>query len=98
MFKNVAGQKVAVYAFGTVAGVGKSGDAANITARITKDGGASAATNDANPTEIDATFMPGLYLFDMTQAETNADLVIVHPLTVTADIQIEPIFIYTRAP
>ena len=68
----------------------------NITAQISKDGAATAATDDTNPTELDATDAPGVYLFDLTQAETNADLVVVAPVSATADILIEPLIIYTE--
>jgi len=92
--KNVASQKVAVYAWDTVNRVAKTGDAANITGQISKDGGAAAATNDTNPTELDATNFPGVYIFDMTQAETNADLVILQAKSSSTGISILPVLIY----
>lgn len=97
MFKNVASQKVAVYAHDTAADAPKTGDAANITAYISKDGGAAAQTNDANPTELDATNMKGIYVFDLTQAETNCDLFLLSAVSATADIFIQPVEIYTTA-
>jgi hypothetical protein len=96
MFKNVAGQKVAVFAYDTDTNAPKTGDAANITAQISKDGGATAATNDVNPTELDATDAKGVYLFDTLQAESNADLVILSPVSSTANITLEPVIIYTQ--
>lgn len=90
LFKNVASQKVAVFAVDRVTGEGKTGDAANITAEISIGGGASAATNDVNPTELDATDHPGVYLFDLTQAETNGDLIVITPVSTTANIVFEP--------
>ena len=97
MFKNVASQKVAVFAWDNSLGVEKTGDAANISAQISKDGAAPAATNDVAPTELDATDAPGVYLFDMLQAETNADLVVISPVSSTTDIVLRPVFIYTKA-
>lgn len=97
MFKNATGQRVDIYAFDGSTGKGKAGDAANITARISKDGGTSAAVADTNPTERDAVNMPGLYSFDVTQAETNADLLILHPLSSTSLIRIDPVSMYTLA-
>ena len=91
MYKNIGSQKVAVFAWDGAAGTPKAGDAANITAKISLDGGASAATNDANPTELDATDHPGIYIFDLLQAETNADLVVITPVSSTSDITIRPI-------
>lgn len=95
LYKNVASQKVAVYAHDTSADSAKTGDAANITAQVSKDGGATAASNDTNPTELDATDAPGIYIFDLTQAETNCDLCILYAQSSTADVQIEPVVIYT---
>lgn len=95
LYKNVASQKLAVYAHDTAADAAKTGDAAQISAQISLDGGATAATNDAAPTELDAADAPGIYIFDLTQAETNADLVIVCPVSSTADVSLEPVIIYT---
>ena len=96
MFKNVASQKVAVYAWDNAAGAAKTGDAANISAQISKDGAACAATNDAAPTELDATDAPGIYIFDMEQAETNADLIVIAPVSSTTDIVLRPVILYTK--
>lgn len=93
--KNGAGQKVAVYAWDEAAGAPKTGDAANITARISKDGGTSAATNDTNPAELDSTNMKGVYVFDLTQAETNADLIVISAVSSSANVVIRPVFIST---
>ena len=98
MFRNVASQKLAVFAYDTSSGppyAGKTGDAANITAEISKDGGTSAGTNDVNPTELDAVDHPGIYLFDLTQAETNADLIVVTPVSATANIELDPVQVFT---
>lgn len=94
MFKNVASQKVAVFAWDNASGAAKTGDAANITAQISIDGAATAATNDANPTELDATDAPGTYIFDLTQAETNGDLIIIQAASSTSDIEIRPVYAY----
>lgn len=96
MFKNVASQKIAVYAWDNALGVAKTGDAANITAQISKDGGVSAATDDVNPTELDAADHPGTYLFDALQAESNGDLIMVTPVSSTPDIVLLPVYIYTQ--
>jgi len=96
MFKNTASQKIAVFAWDTLADAEITGDAANISAQISLDGGATAPTNDAAPTELDATDAPGIYLFDMTQAETNADKVILFAVSSTAGVTFDPVVIYTR--
>lgn len=96
MYKNVASQKIAVYATTLSTGAAKTGDASNITAQISLDGGATAATNDANPAELDATDAPGIYVFDMQQAETNADMIVLYSKSSTSGVSIEPVVIYTR--
>jgi len=95
LYKNVASQKIPVFAWDTANDAPKTGNAAAITAQISKDGGACAATNDTNPTELDATDAPGIYIFDMLQAETNADMIVLFAKSSTADITLEPVIIYT---
>jgi len=97
VYKNKASQKLAVEAIDTSDGTMKTGDAGNITAQISKDGGGNAATNDANPTELDNTNHPGVYIFDMLQAETNADLVVLTASSATGNISLgEPLSILTQ--
>lgn len=98
MFKNVASQKIAVYAYDTAANGAKTGDAANISAQISIDGAATAPTDDVVPTELDAADAPGVYIFDMTQAETNGDLIILSAISSTGNIILDPVFIYTVTP
>lgn len=93
IYKNKAGQKLAVYAFDPTTGDAVTGDSANITATISLDGAAGAATNDANPTEIGTT---GVYVFYPTQAETNADLIVLAAVSGTADVLIEPLIVFTE--
>ncbi len=96
MFKNVASQKVIVFAWDNAAGVPKTGDAANITGRISKEGIDDAASNDVNPTEISATTHKGLYTFNMLKAETDCNLFGLTPESATPDIALQPIILYTR--
>ncbi len=86
MLRNVASQKWRVYAWDATTGLAKTGDAANISARITKDYGSSAATNDTNPTEVSNTLEKGMYEFDLTQAETDAFIVMLAPQSSTSNI------------
>jgi len=96
VYKNVASQKIAMYAWDGASGEAKTGDASNITAQISIDGGSSGALNDTNPTEIDAVNHPGIYIFDLTQEETNGDLLNITPISSTNDVVINPIIIYTN--
>jgi len=93
MKKNVSGQRWVVFAYDLTDGTPKTGDAAQITAKISKDGGALTATNDTNPTELE----DGFYEFDLTQAETNAYELFLSPESSTSDIQVvgSPATIFT---
>lgn len=91
MFKNKANQGIYVFAYDTISNVPKTGDAANITANISKDGAAAAGVSDTNPTEIGE----GIYWFDLAQAETNADTIAVTPSSTTAGVQVDPTVIAT---
>lgn len=96
IYKNKASQKLAVYAHDTSADAPKTGDAANITAQISLDGGSTNATNDTNPTELSSTNAKGVYIFDLTQGESNADMVILSAVSSTSNISIEPVIAYTE--
>jgi hypothetical protein len=82
--KNVASQKWRVFAFNTTTNAAVAGDAANITAKIAKDWAAATATNDVNPTEVE----DGYYVFDLLQAETNADVLDLYPESSTSNVQV----------
>ena len=96
MQKNIAGQKWCVFAFNLTNNTFLSGDAANITANLRIDGGAANAIDDVNPTELE----DGFYAFDITQAETSGDMILISPQSSTSDIQVigVPGVIYTTAP
>jgi len=86
MKKNVASQKIRVFAFDSTTSSPKTGDAANLTAYISKDFGAITALTDTSATEEDATNAKGYYLFDITQSETNADDILITCKSSTANI------------
>jgi hypothetical protein len=75
MYKNVAGQKLRVFAFDTSTNAPVTDDAANITCKVSKDNGGRVALEDTNPVETE----DGYYLFDLTQAETNANTLDFYP-------------------
>src|SRR4051812_12688470 len=97
MFKNVANQKLIVFAFDATTNLPKTGDAANITAYVSKDYGAATVLADTTATELDATNAKGYYLFDLTQAETNADTLLFTAKSATANIVVVgvPATVYT---
>ena len=97
MFKNVAA-KVIVFAFDTTTNTAKTGDAANITAYVSKDYGAVTALTDTSATEMDATNAKGYYLVDITATEANADILLISGKSSTANIAVigAPAAIFTR--
>lgn len=97
MFKNVA-SKFIVFAFNATDNTPKTGDAAQITAYVSKDYGTVTVLGDTSATEMDATNAPGYYLFDAAQAETNGDCLMVSGKSSTANIKVigAPAVIYTR--
>lgn len=91
LFKNVAGQKVPVFAYNKTTGVAVTGDAANITAHISKDGAAGVASTDVNPTQIGG----GWYVFDLTQEESDCDLFLLYAVSGTSNVLVTGLSGYT---
>ena len=83
MKKNVADQKVLVFAF-TIADGKKTGDAANITCKVSKDNGERVDLTDNVAVETEG----GFYLFSLTQEETNADTLDFYPVSTTPDVEV----------
>lgn len=98
MFKNVASQKISVFAFDTTTGAAKTGDAANITVYVNKEWAGVNALTDASATEIDSTNAKGWYLFDVSQTETNADALLFTGKSSTANISVVGQLIYSMPP
>lgn len=96
MKKNVAGQKWTVFAFNRTTNLPVAGDAANITANLRIDGGGTNPVDDTNPTVLEG----GYYVFDITQAESNGDLLAIAPSSTTSNVQVigVPGAIYTTTP
>lgn len=96
MFKNVAGQKIQMFAFDYSTGAPKTGDAANITPYIAKDGGAVTALTDTSATELSSTNAAGWYEFDVSQTESNADMVLFTGKSSTANVAVVGMRMLTR--
>jgi hypothetical protein len=96
IYKNTASQKIAVFAYTAATGAAKTGDAAQITAYISKDWGGAAAITDTNPTELDATNMKGWYVFDLSQAETNAEVLTIAPVSSTSGVVLDQVQVFTQ--
>lgn len=97
IYKNTAGQKIGVFAYTASTGAAKTGDAAQITCYESIGFAAADQLDDANPTELDATNMPGWYVFDLTQAETNGEVLIFAPKSSTSGVVLDQIQVVTEA-
>ncbi len=100
MFKNVASQKLTVFAFDATTSLPKTGDAANLTAYLDKDDAGLNALTDTSAAEIDATNAKGYYRFDVSQSESNADKILFTCKSSTANIVVVavPAVVYTVPP
>lgn len=87
MQKNVGSQTLDVFAWDTVNATGKTGDAANITGKVSIDDGTLTAIGDTNPTEVES----GYYRFTLTQAETNGNKLTFVCVSATANIEVFPL-------
>ena len=88
MFKNVASQHIALFAFDTATNLPKTGDGANITPYVSKDYGTVTVLGTTTATEMDATNAPGWYSFVLAQAETNADMLVFTAKSSTSGIKL----------
>lgn len=95
MFKNVASQKITFLVIDTATNLPKTGDAANLTAYVSIDDGVVTVLTDTSASELDATNAPGLYSFDLTQAETNGDKLVFSGKSSTSGVRVVPMPIYT---
>lgn len=84
MKKNTAAQKWIVFAFDETNNTPKAGDAAQITAKISRDGAAGGAVTDTNPTELEG----GYYVFDIDAADSNGDYLAIIPVSSTGNVQV----------
>ena len=96
LLQNIVNQKLVVFAFDVTTNLPVTGDAANITGKISQDWGARNAFNVGNPDEQEN----GYYVFALTQAETNGHVLNVYPESSTPNVQVigVPGTIYTSSP
>jgi len=86
MYRNTAGT-LKVFAFNRTNNAPVTGGAAQITCKVSLDGGARVALADTNPTEME----DGYYLFDVTSGETNGTTADFFPESSTANVQVIPV-------
>lgn len=84
MIKNQSGQKWRVFAFNRTNNLPVTGDAANITAKISGNYGTATALTNTNPVETE----DGYYLFELTKDETNYDDISIYPESSTSNVQV----------
>ena len=76
-----------VFAFSTLTSLPVDGDAANITAKLRKDGSAWSVITDTNPSPIAGE--PGFYRFDLTESERDVSLELrIFPTSSTSGVQV----------
>ncbi len=88
--KNTASQKLEVFAFDYSTGAPKTADAANLTAYVNIDDAGYNALTDTSATEVDSTNKKGLYVFDLTQGETNGTKLAFTCKSSTANVSVIP--------
>lgn len=96
-YKNTTGQKMMFFARDMATGLPKTGDAANITARVSIDGGVVHALVDTSASEVNATTAQGWYKFDVSQAETNGNMLLFTAGSSTSDVNLAGCLVITRA-
>ena len=82
--KNVGSQQLIVYAFDTSTGADRTGDELNLSCKVSKDGGSLLALATPAATELE----DGMYSFQLSQAETNADVLTFAPESSTASTKV----------
>lgn len=97
MLKNIAGQKLTLYAVDAGTGLPKTGDAANMVFYASQDDSsyAAIASNSGVPTEDDSTHAQGLYSILLSQAETNGLKLKFSGKSTTSNVVVMPAVIYT---
>lgn len=93
LLKNTAGQFVVVYVHDTLSDSAKTGYAASLTGWISKDGGTfvEIGAHPHNPTELAF----GFYKFELTQAEANANNIIVTAVPASTQFVVTPAVLQT---
>lgn len=87
--RNVANQKLVVFAFDTTTGAAKTGDAANITVYYKELGGSVTVLTDGGLTEaaeLDAINAPGYYEVDIAAGEIDTAYTYFFPKSSTANV------------
>lgn len=95
LLKNTAGQGVFLYEYTISTGAPKTGDSAQITGYWSLDGGTATVFGTANPTELSATNMPGVYWQPLATGETNGNAIAFAWKSGTSGVAIDPLLVLT---
>lgn len=100
MFKNVASQKVVLYAYNSTTGAPVTGltTGATFAPYVSINGAAPAALGTTTVTELDATNLPGWYAVQPSQSETNGDMLLFGGKSSTSNVYINGFPIFTDPP
>lgn len=100
MFKNVASQKVVLYAYNSTTGAPVTGltTGATFAPYVSINGAAPAALGTTTVTELDATNLPGWYAVQPSQGETNGDMLLFGGKSSTSNVYINGFPIFTDPP
>jgi hypothetical protein len=90
MQKNVAGQKVVVYAYDDITGDAKTGDNSNLSGTVSKDTGSFSSAGGSF-----AEIALGYYSYSPTTAETNCDVFLLSTVSTTANVLLDGVIVYT---
>lgn len=93
MYRNVAGQKITMYARNTSTGAPVTGDDPNMTPRVAIDGsGTPTVLSTTTVVEWSSAKCPGLYYIQPTAAETNGEDVAYYITSTTANVECYRLF------
>ncbi|MFO0937818.1 MAG: hypothetical protein U0798_15040 [Gemmataceae bacterium] len=81
---------VRYFAYNSTSGQPQTGDVANHTIRIQKDNGSLVAPTNT-PAEVSATYAKGVYILQLTSAETDCQNLLLSGVSSTANVLIDPV-------
>lgn len=81
---------VRYYAYDSSTGQPKTGDVANHTLRIQKDNG-SVVEPTNRPSEVNSTYAKGVYILQLTAAETDCQNLLLAGISSTSNVLIDPV-------
>ena len=93
IYKNKRGQKIVFYAYNAKTLKPVTRDAKNIVGHLSKDTKVTKPIVEEYPTELNVASHSGVYFYNLTQEETDAELIIFSAKSVTPDVVIESQFI-----